>query len=514
MSHLLRPLLIALAASLATAGMAQNPFWLHAHYQVNDCAGPQLGNLALEIYFGGTGNPSSQSLDWLVTTPNCSSSQLVGGYGPNTLIRLSATTMCNGTVLTLTDTVQFTSTPDTIDVYFNFECVGGNVTDCNGVVGGSAMPGTPCDDGDPLTVNDTWSEVCVCSGSPTSACAACFTVAQASNGGMLTPFTAEFTNCTAGSAPFNYLWTLPDGTTSSQANETYVFNAPGVYDVCLTIADASGCTSTLCDSVAVAADGTISTGNIWYDCLGMLWGDSLPGTTCYTPATGFGIWSANCICIPDSINTDCEAGFWAIQAYEVDSLNPSVGQPIPNTVWIWNLSTGGADNYQFLWSFGDGTSSTDPYPTHYYASGGPYLLCLTLWDSNGCTDTYCDSISVDEDGIYNGLIQQENHARSGFTINVLNQLPTGLADVTAFDGAALWPNPVNDAMSLSFRSTVSGTVPMSIIDLNGRVMEQQNITFVRGTNRIDLAATQLAPGMYVLRIGNGNNDLNIRFVKN
>ncbi|MCB0792500.1 MAG: hypothetical protein KDB97_12070, partial [Flavobacteriales bacterium] len=40
------------------------------------------------------------------------------------------------------------------------------VTDCEGVVGGSALPGTGCDDGDFLTVNDMWDANCVCTGDP------------------------------------------------------------------------------------------------------------------------------------------------------------------------------------------------------------------------------------------------------------------------------------------------------------------------------------------------------------
>lgn len=36
--------------------------------------------------------------------------------------------------------------------------------DCEGNLGGTALPGTPCDDGDPSTVNDTWSNACTCEG--------------------------------------------------------------------------------------------------------------------------------------------------------------------------------------------------------------------------------------------------------------------------------------------------------------------------------------------------------------
>ncbi len=40
--------------------------------------------------------------------------------------------------------------------------------DCAGIAGGSALPGTSCDDGDPDTENDAWTAQCQCSGSTTS----------------------------------------------------------------------------------------------------------------------------------------------------------------------------------------------------------------------------------------------------------------------------------------------------------------------------------------------------------
>ena len=48
----------------------------------------------------------------------------------------------------------------------NCQCVGVTVqpTDCNGLVGGSALPGTSCNDGNPNTINDRWSASCECLG--------------------------------------------------------------------------------------------------------------------------------------------------------------------------------------------------------------------------------------------------------------------------------------------------------------------------------------------------------------
>ena len=48
----------------------------------------------------------------------------------------------------------------------NCNCTGGLVDDCLGVPGGSALPGTTCDDGDINTVGDTWDANCNCVGTP------------------------------------------------------------------------------------------------------------------------------------------------------------------------------------------------------------------------------------------------------------------------------------------------------------------------------------------------------------
>ncbi|MCB9170944.1 MAG: hypothetical protein H6594_11390 [Flavobacteriales bacterium] len=49
---------------------------------------------------------------------------------------------------------------------------GMQVPDCEGVLGGPAIPGAPCDDGDPLTVDDAYDLQCSCTGVPANGIAA------------------------------------------------------------------------------------------------------------------------------------------------------------------------------------------------------------------------------------------------------------------------------------------------------------------------------------------------------
>ena len=134
---------------------------------------------------------------------------------------------------------------DTVDGACN--CVGLPI-DCEGVAGGSALPGTPCDDGDPTTGNDTWDGDCTCVGLPID----CEGVA----GGSALPGTP----CDDG-----------DPTTG---NDTW--------------------------------DGDCTCVGLPIDCEGVAGGSALPGTPCDDgdPTTGNDTWDGDCTCV--GLPLDCE----------------------------------------------------------------------------------------------------------------------------------------------------------------------------------------------------------------
>ena len=58
-----------------------------------------------------------------------------------------------------------------------------------------------------------------------------------------------------------------------------------------------------------------------------------------------------------------------------------------STIRFFNASQGTALSY--LWDFGDGNTSTEVSPEHFYGSEGVYTVCLTLTDKYGCDSTLC-----------------------------------------------------------------------------------------------------------------------------
>ncbi len=71
----------------------------------------------------------------------------------------------------------------------------------------------------------------------------------------------------------------------------------------------------------------------------------------------------------------------------------------PGFVTFSNLSSDFADTY--YWDFGDGASSTEENPVHFYEKDSVYQVCLTAFNSEYewlCKDTYCDSVWLNEYG--------------------------------------------------------------------------------------------------------------------
>ncbi|MBL7939461.1 MAG: PKD domain-containing protein [Flavobacteriales bacterium] len=312
-------------------------------------------------------------------------------------------------------------------------------------------------------------------------CNACLSLSQTTTGGNPNgggdpvPFSVDASNCSfGGAAPYTYIMNWDDTTIPDQSL-THVYAQAGTYIACLTITDAEGCTSTDCDTVVVAEDGTID----------------------------------------PVVITACEAGFFVMQAYEwvnnPGTPNGGGGQPVPNELWVWNLSNGGSGEYTYSWDFGDGSVATDPFPTHTYPNPGTYLLCLSIDDNAGCVDTYCESITVDEDGILGGLTAGSGN-RSGFTIRVMNALSTNIGEGNAFTQLRTWPNPVQGDLNVSLVSSLKGSVRMRITDLSGRAVLTESLGLNNGKNTLTVPVAGLSAGAYVIELSNGTNTVSSRFM--
>lgn len=95
---------------------------------------------------------------------------------------------------------------------------------------------------------------------------------------------------------------------------------------------------------------------------------------------------------PQNLSNNCNL---AAFKFELNKIYPAIGDPeplicIPDPVIFNNNS---ANGNTFFWDFGDGSTSYDINPTHYYTSPGTYTVKLVVSDSNNCFST--DSIFFD-----------------------------------------------------------------------------------------------------------------------
>jgi PKD repeat protein len=74
------------------------------------------------------------------------------------------------------------------------------------------------------------------------------------------------------------------------------------------------------------------------------------------------------------------------------NLNPAQSCAIPQVVFFTDQST---TPDTWLWSFGDGSTSTLQNPVHTYTSTGIFLVTLTVSDTNfGCIDQATSTVTI------------------------------------------------------------------------------------------------------------------------
>lgn len=218
-------------------------------------------------------------------------------------------------------------------------------------------------------------------------------------------------------------WDFGDGssvnnTTNTQVSHRYL--NPGSYLVRLTVTDATGCTTTTTRTVNargpkvsfttsglfvpnVPLNTTVNFFNNTYSYNSNItytwhYGDgstsnNYNGSHTYPVAGEYTVMlvandpSISCADTAKQVITvkDFNTAF----TYSNISLGATTCPPV--LVRINNLSVGFT---RVLWDFGDGTTSTQVYPTHIYNNPGVYRITLYTYGFNGISGTYKDSVEV------------------------------------------------------------------------------------------------------------------------
>jgi hypothetical protein len=147
----------------------------------------------------------------------------------------------------------------------------------------------------------------------------------------------------------------------------------------------------------------------------------------------------------------------------------------------------GISPINYLWNWGDSSTSTGPYPSHTYSVAGWYYICVTINDSTGCQSTYCDS----------SFLQKSTNTI--VSIDVIPDVTIGISDYSTDNTFNIYPNPSPGLINIAFTGSTKET-RVEILNSIGQVILTKEIN--NAITSLDL--TNRAKGMYFIKVQSGN----------
>jgi PKD repeat protein len=222
-------------------------------------------------------------------------------------------------------------------------------------------------------------------------------------------------NSTINSGSMTYAWNLGDGNTSALTAPTHLYANYGTYAIKLVTTSDNGCKDSVTNNVTVnpmpnvsfTADNQCFGTNISFvngssvatGSNSFLWsfGDGNNSTT-VNPSHAYATEGNYTVKLIATTNEACIDSFSkAVTVFPM----PSAGFNAANvcygdTTMFVNSSTISSGNVTYKWSFGDGDSSMDMNPKHFYTSNGNYSVTLEVTSDNGCIDQITKIVKVYE----------------------------------------------------------------------------------------------------------------------
>ena len=169
-----------------------------------------------------------------------------------------------------------------------------------------------------------------------------------------------------------------------------------------------------------------------------------------------------------------------------------------NAAWalwvVWILFPFDPSNTaSFVWDFGDGNTSTEPFPTNVYDVAGTYTVCLTVM-ANGCVGTTCLTFTVTPEGDFlpGGM------PMTGFTLNVVNAIPNNVSEVSANAVLEAYPCPFNEELTLNIQSAIAGNAQVACYDMTGALIAQEQFVVSNQLNTYSIPTSSWSNGAYTI----------------
>lgn len=318
-------------------------------------------------------------------------------------------------------------------------------------------------------------------------------------------------------SPTSWAWTFPGGTpaSSSAQNPTVVYNTPGTYDVTLVATNLVG-NDTEVKTTLITVN--MPTFTYYRDADGDTYGDAANTTMTCTASvpTGYVTNSLDCNDNNAAINPDafevpgnavdenCDGNLFAsdddgdgfdnsndpVTGGDCDDSNSSVYPGAPEICdGIDNNCDGNADEGLLVVTYyvdadGDG----------YGSNVGSIDTCETLFgyvlQGGDCNDNNASINPGVVDDVNDGIDSDCNPA-------------TAITDLDFVTNLSVYPNPANQNLNLSFSLVKSETIEISIVSVEGRVIEVLQLTNAKDVNT-SFNTSNFNNGVYILKIKSDN----------
>lgn len=414
------------------------------------------------------------------------------------------------------------------------------------------------------------------------------------------------------SAPLNSTdsirWTFGDGTSSSTVSPNHTYTQPGTYNVCLRIQkrDSLGillnCVREICHSITATAlcnvhanfsshSDSINPRLVYFSNQSLPLNSGLVATWSFGDGTSSTAWNPvhqytqaghYMVCLTVGIgnctNTTCDT-----VTIVIPPVLPSCMQQ-SNFTYVRSSSNSQLftftpayinNDWQYTWTFGDGTGSHDKVVTHQYQQAGNYTACLTVYRNANCASTSCKPVPVIPQPNCNNATVSYNYqsatsqpnrlyfqAVSNLTLIdqlwTITKLPdstaapvilhqnnpsfvfqdTGLYRVclkaTTWGGCVreycsvvhigqvlnqggctlqVFPNPATTQVSVNVVLPQAQMIDVFIYNSMNTLVQQAHQQGNAGANTVTVPIANLAPGIYMMKVIRGNSICYAQFVK-
>lgn len=317
----------------------------------------------------------------------------------------------------------------------------------------------------------------------------------------------------------SYWWSFGDGSYADGPGPDHTYQAPGQYQVCLTITvlnSPDSCTSTTCQVIDVQGGGSpcdalnaefavnvtgleaavhagVNPPGTSYE---WIFGDGTSGDGANTGHVYPGPGTYNvCLIVGNYDQLTQDSCFEDhCQTITIGGGNPCEGLLEAhfefghqgNVYTFYNTSGTQGVVVSTHWEFGDGTFGDDSQLIHTYAESGTYTVCMTISGIAPGTNDTCQATTCE-------------------TIEVV----VGVRDIAGASALNAWPQPFDELLQLE-GADLHGLTRFTLLDMTGRVLDERSLT---AQARITLHYDGLPTGAYVLRLQNQMMDRSIRVVK-